>query len=86
MFSTVAGGFEFSRQLGRPVGPGQANWMGSAYSSVFLFLTCVTHCSLRFVLNLDVKANCLSSDNLDLHKVLSSSSVVGSEPYTDTKD
>lgn len=34
MFSTVAGGFEFSRQLGRPVGPGQANWMASAYSSV----------------------------------------------------
>lgn len=34
MFSTVAGGFEFSKQLGRPVGPGQANWMASAYSSV----------------------------------------------------
>ncbi|OJJ38749.1 hypothetical protein ASPWEDRAFT_127484 [Aspergillus wentii DTO 134E9] len=32
MFSTVAGGFELSAQLGRAVGPGQANWMAAAYS------------------------------------------------------
>ncbi|KAF5009102.1 hypothetical protein FDECE_4654 [Fusarium decemcellulare] len=32
MFSTVAGGFELSTILGRPVGPGQANWMAAAYS------------------------------------------------------
>ncbi|KAL6854796.1 hypothetical protein ACO1O0_005923 [Amphichorda felina] len=32
MFSTVVGGFEFSRLLGRPVGPGQANWIAAAYS------------------------------------------------------
>ncbi|KAI8312327.1 hypothetical protein K4K59_006209 [Colletotrichum sp. SAR11_240] len=32
MFSTVAGGFQFSAELGREFGPGQANWMGAAYS------------------------------------------------------
>ncbi|KAL4902154.1 hypothetical protein BDW74DRAFT_169654 [Aspergillus multicolor] len=32
MFSTVAGGFEFSKKLGVDVGPGQANWMAAAYS------------------------------------------------------
>ncbi|KAH6685853.1 major facilitator superfamily [Plectosphaerella plurivora] len=32
MFSTVAGGFEFSAKLGRVLEPGQANWMGAAYS------------------------------------------------------
>ncbi|KAM6506662.1 hypothetical protein FSOLCH5_013637 [Fusarium solani] len=32
MFSTVAGGFELSKILGQPVGPGKANWMAAAYS------------------------------------------------------
>ncbi|KAF4913635.1 putative MFS-type transporter [Colletotrichum fructicola] len=32
MFSTVAGGFQFSAELGREFGPGKANWMGAAYS------------------------------------------------------
>lgn len=32
MFTTVAGGFKFSSELGRDVGPGQANWMAAAYS------------------------------------------------------
>ncbi|KAF5263962.1 hypothetical protein FOXYS1_5280 [Fusarium oxysporum] len=32
MFSTVAGGYELSKILGKPVGPGQANWMAAAYS------------------------------------------------------
>lgn len=34
MFSTVAGGFELSKILGQPVGPGKANWMAAAYSYV----------------------------------------------------
>jgi hypothetical protein len=32
MFSTVAGGFEFSRLLGVEFGHGQTNWMAAAYS------------------------------------------------------
>ncbi|KAM0241435.1 hypothetical protein ACHAP5_007632 [Fusarium lateritium] len=32
MFSTVAGGYELSKILGKSVGPGQANWMAAAYS------------------------------------------------------
>ncbi|KAL4948466.1 MFS general substrate transporter [Aspergillus filifer] len=32
MFSTLAGGYEFSRKLGVEAGPGQANWMAAAYS------------------------------------------------------
>ncbi|RBR18068.1 hypothetical protein FVER53590_04315 [Fusarium verticillioides] len=32
MFSTVAAGYELSKILGKPVGPGQANWMAAAYS------------------------------------------------------
>jgi hypothetical protein len=44
MFSTVAGGFEFSAKLGRVLEPGQANWMGAAYSFV-LFLSFVLKAS-----------------------------------------
>ncbi|KAK9371394.1 major facilitator superfamily domain-containing protein [Lipomyces kononenkoae] len=32
MFSTVAGGFEFTTKVGREAEPGQANWMAAAYS------------------------------------------------------
>ncbi|KAL2838652.1 MFS general substrate transporter [Aspergillus pseudoustus] len=32
MFSTVAGGFEFSKRLGVESGQGQTNWMAAAYS------------------------------------------------------
>ncbi|RYF44808.1 MAG: hypothetical protein EOO38_17175 [Cytophagaceae bacterium] len=32
MFSTVAGGFEFTKRLGHSVGPGEANWMAASYS------------------------------------------------------
>ena len=31
MFCTVAGSFELSKLLGRPVAPGQANWIAAAY-------------------------------------------------------
>ncbi|KAE8327936.1 MFS general substrate transporter [Aspergillus sergii] len=31
MFSTVAGGYEFSKRLGVDTGPGKANWMAAAY-------------------------------------------------------
>lgn len=34
MFTTVAGGYEFSKRLGVEPGPGKANWMAAAYGSV----------------------------------------------------
>lgn len=33
-FATVSAAFTFSEILGRKVGPGQANWLAAAYSSV----------------------------------------------------
>lgn len=42
MFSTVAGGFELSKILGQPVGPGKANWMAAAYSYVHSPTTLLT--------------------------------------------
>lgn len=42
MFSTVAGGFELSKILGQPVGPGKANWMAAAYSYVDSSTTLLT--------------------------------------------
>ncbi|CRG89731.1 putative MFS-type transporter C1683,03c [Talaromyces islandicus] len=42
MFSTVAGGFEFSSQLGHEAEPGEANWMAAAFSltqSAFVLIT-----------------------------------------------
>lgn len=57
-----------------------------SFNPVSLHPTCFTHVALSPAFILATEANYLFAENLGLPKVLSSSSAVDSERYTDTKD